>query len=74
MHHTHTTRLRALSKNEISHYWEAFFKDPRPYKAVHSEMRTLPASENGECFQKWKMRIQRCAEVEGSYFEGMSGL
>ena len=40
-------------------------------KAVHSEMRAIPASEYRECFQKWRMRMQRRIEVEGSYFEGM---
>ena len=40
-------------------------------KAGHSEMRAIPASEYRECFQKWRMRIQRCIKVEGGYFEGM---
>ena len=40
-------------------------------KAVHSEMRAIPASEYRECFQMWRMRMQRRIEVEGSYFEGM---
>ena len=30
-------------------------------KAVHSEMRAMPASEYRECFQKWRM--QRCIEA-----------
>ena len=40
-------------------------------QAVHAEMRAVPASEYQECFQKWRMRMQRFIEVEGSYFEGM---
>jgi len=40
-------------------------------KAVHSELRTIPQSEYRECFQKWRMRMKRCVEVGGEYFEGM---
>ena len=40
-------------------------------KAVHSEMRAIPASEYRECFQMWRMRMERRIEVEGSYFEGV---
>ena len=40
-------------------------------KAVHSEMRTIPTLEYRQCFEKWRMRMQRCIDVEGSYFEGM---
>ena len=64
-------RLLALSKNQIKHCWEAFFKDPRPCQTVYSEIRAIPVSEYCQCFEKWRMRMQRCIEVEGSYFEGM---
>ena len=40
-------------------------------EAVHSEMRAIPTSEDRECFQKWRMRKQRCIEVDESYFEGI---
>ena len=40
-------------------------------KAVHSDMRAIPDSEYRECFQKWRMRMQRCIEVEGRCFEAM---
>ena len=41
-------------------------------KAVHSELRGIPTSEYRECFEKWKMRMERCIQVNGEYFEGMS--
>ena len=40
-------------------------------EAVHSEMRAIPTSEYRECFQKWRMRKQRCIQVDESYFEGI---
>ncbi len=39
---------------------------------VHSELRTIPASEYNQCFQNWRMRMERCVEVNGEYFEVMS--
>lgn len=40
-------------------------------RAVKSELERLPASEYHSCFQAWRMRMQRCIEAEGKYFEGM---
>ena len=39
-------------------------------KAVNLELRTIPMSEYHSCFQKWRMRMERCVEVHGKYFEG----
>lgn len=40
-------------------------------RAVHSELRNIPLSEYAQCFRSWKMRMQRCIEANGKYFEGM---
>src|SRR5277367_6987256 len=36
-------------------------------RAVHSHLRSVPASEYANCFQKWKMRMQLCIDSEGHY-------
>ena len=64
-------RFLALSKSQISPCWEAFFKDPRPCSSCACRDEGHTCSEYQECFQKWRMRMQRFIEVEGSYFEGM---
>ena len=40
-------------------------------RAVRSELQSIPTSEYAGCFQSWKMRMQRCIDSDGKYFEGM---
>ena len=40
-------------------------------RSVHLELQRIPTSEYAGCFQTWKMRMQRCIDFGGKYFEGM---
>ncbi|GFR89884.1 transposase [Elysia marginata] len=38
-------------------------------KAVNSELRTIPEEDYQGVFRKWQMRLKRCIESHGEYFE-----
>ncbi|GFS04292.1 transposase [Elysia marginata] len=40
-------------------------------KAVNSELRTIPEEEYQGVFRKWQIRLKRCIESLGEYFEGL---
>ncbi|GFR58514.1 transposase [Elysia marginata] len=38
-------------------------------KAVNSELRTIPEEDYQGVFRKWQIRLKRCIESHGEYFE-----
>ncbi|GFS27711.1 transposase [Elysia marginata] len=40
-------------------------------KAVTSELRTMPEEDYQGMFRKWQIRLKRCIESHGEYFEGL---
>ncbi|GFS26372.1 transposase [Elysia marginata] len=40
-------------------------------KAVNSELRTIPEEDYQGVFRKWQIRLKRCIESHGEYFEGL---
>ncbi|GFS27828.1 transposase [Elysia marginata] len=40
-------------------------------KAVNSELRTIPEEDYQGVFRKWQIRLKRCIENHGEYFEGL---
>ncbi|GFS13313.1 transposase [Elysia marginata] len=38
-------------------------------KAVNSELRTIPEEDYQGMFRKWQIRLKRCIESHGEYFE-----
>ncbi|GFS12249.1 transposase [Elysia marginata] len=40
-------------------------------KAVNSEPRTIPEEDYQGAFRKWQIRLKRCIESHGEYFEGL---
>ncbi|GFR94477.1 transposase [Elysia marginata] len=40
-------------------------------KAVNSELRTIPEEDYQGVFRKWQIRLKRCMESHGEYFEGL---
>ncbi|GFT20242.1 putative transposase [Trichonephila clavipes] len=37
--------------------------------AVTNQLKAIPISEFHQCYEEWKMRLQRCVASGGSYFE-----
>ncbi|GFR67922.1 transposase [Elysia marginata] len=40
-------------------------------KAVNSELRTISEEDYQGMFRKWQIRLKRCIESHGEYFEGL---
>ncbi|GFR95162.1 transposase [Elysia marginata] len=40
-------------------------------KAMNSELRTIPGEDYRGVFRKWQIRLKRCRESHGEYFEGL---
>ncbi|GFS27386.1 transposase [Elysia marginata] len=40
-------------------------------KAVNSELRTIPEEDYQDVLRKWQIRLKRCIESHGGYFEGL---
>ncbi|GFR67978.1 transposase [Elysia marginata] len=40
-------------------------------KSVNSELRTIPEEDYQGVFRKWQIRLKRCKESLGEYFEGL---
>ncbi|GFR82642.1 transposase [Elysia marginata] len=40
-------------------------------KAVNSELRTIPEEDYQGVFRKWQIRLKRCKESHGEYYEGL---
>ncbi|GFU49844.1 uncharacterized protein TNCV_4686121 [Trichonephila clavipes] len=38
--------------------------------AVTDQLKAIPISEFHQCYEEWKIRLQRCVASEGSYSEG----
>ncbi|GFS21939.1 transposase [Elysia marginata] len=39
--------------------------------AVNSELQTIPEKDYQGVFRKWQIRLKRCTESHGEYFEGL---
>ncbi|GFS22386.1 transposase [Elysia marginata] len=40
-------------------------------KAVNSDLPTIPEEDYQGVFRKWQIRLKRCTESHGEYFEGL---
>ncbi|GFR76550.1 transposase [Elysia marginata] len=40
-------------------------------KAVNSKLPTIPEEDYQGVFRKWQIRLKRCIEGHGGYFEGL---
>ncbi|GFR87999.1 transposase [Elysia marginata] len=40
-------------------------------KTVNSDLRTIPEEDYQGVFRKWQIRLKRCIESHGEYFEGL---
>ena len=75
IHHTHPTWLRAISgsfhKSNQPLLGSLFQGSKTFLKLCIQRWGPHLLQMYRECFQKWRMRMQRWIEVEGSYFEWM---